>query len=105
RDRTVTGVQTCALPIWVGYSLGGAFGYCYNTKTCTIRDVLTCAYPGSYDVTGYRDIGGVVTYSAPLPTVVSGPAQLSVRVQSSQTPGYGRAFIDYSIPQQVFPHI
>jgi hypothetical protein len=101
---SVIGSMTIGFDGWIGSSTGGGFGFCADTKTCTIRDVLTCAYPGTYDVRGYADIGGIRTYSAPLTTVVNGPAQLSVRFESSQTPGYGRAFIDYSIPQQFYPH-
>jgi len=91
---------------WPGLSLGGGIGFCNDTATCTINDVLTCAPPGVYEVTPKLVVnsGPTPIDGAPDTLPISGLTQLSVRFQASQLPGYARAFIDYSIPQQIFPH-
>jgi hypothetical protein len=104
-DRIVGGM-TVSLSGWPGLTWGGGVGFCSNTSTCTIMDVLTCAPPGTYDVIPRLVVNNDPTpiFGAPDPLVVSGSTQLSVRFAKSALPGHARAFIDYSIPQQIFAH-
>jgi hypothetical protein len=104
-DQVVANMAV-SLSGWPGLSWGGGIGFCNNVSTCTVMDVLTCAYPGTYDVTPRLVVnnGPTPIFGAPDTLVVSGLTQLSVRFAKSQVPGHARAFIDYSIPQQIFPH-
>jgi hypothetical protein len=92
---------------WVGLSVeGGAFGSCYNASTCTVYRTLTCAPPGTYDVRPiyYADsVNAIIGQSNDTITVGTG-AQLSVRFESGQTPGYAKTYVDYYLPQQIYPH-
>src|SRR5688572_16063137 len=53
RDLTVTGVQTCALPIYLGFSITG--GYVY-------RGLQTTQVAGNYV---FGDFGGMIAWLAP----------------------------------------
>lgn len=92
---------------WVGTSAdGNGIGACYNASTCTIYQTLVCAPPGTYDIRAVYMIDGVnFLYGQSVDTVTIGSGvQLSVRFEPGQTPGYARTYVDYYIPQQIYPH-
>jgi len=89
-----------------GTSPDGGIGACYYASTCTKYQTFACAPQGTYDVRPVYMIDGVnFLFGQSVDTVIVGPgAQLSVRFEQGQTPGYAKTFVDYYIPQQIYPH-